>query len=117
MLNAIVLATTVLSAQDVSVDGKWNLNSNIAGNVSDLTCTFTQKEQELTGTCESEQGPLAVKGKVDGKKVTWQFDVRWEGELLTLAYAGSLDDPAKIAGTVDVQPVGVTGDFTATPAK
>jgi hypothetical protein len=123
ILPALVLATTcVAAAQEPSVDGKWKVNSNIAGNVSELNCTFTQKESALTGTCESEQGPLAITGKIEGKTVTWQFEVKWEGDLLTLVYSGTLepaskDSAPKIVGTVDVQPVGATGDFTADASK
>jgi hypothetical protein len=36
---------------------------------------------------------------------------------LTLVYTATLDDSGKIAGIVEVQPFGVTGDFTATPSK
>jgi hypothetical protein len=36
---------------------------------------------------------------------------------LTLTYTATLDDSGKIAGSVEVQPFGVTGEFTATASK
>jgi hypothetical protein len=34
-----------------------------------------------------------------------------------MAYSGTLDDSGKIIGSVDVDPFGVTGDFTAAHSK
>ena len=38
----------------------------------------------------------------------------YNGSPLTLTYTATLDDSGKIAGNVEVDPFGVTGDFTAT---
>jgi hypothetical protein len=118
LTSAIVLAlsATVLPPP-ASVSGRWSVTSNISGNTSQLDCMFEQDDAELTGTCESSQGQLAITGKVDGVKVAWQFDITWEGQPLTLYYAGALDADAKIVGTVDVQPVAASGDFTAVQTK
>ena len=56
-------------------------------------------------------------GAVDGKKVTWKFDSEYNGTPLTLTYTATLDDSNKISGSVEVEPFGVSGDFTATPVK
>ena len=105
------------AAPPAAVSGRWTVNSNISGNTSELSCTFEQNEADLTGTCESTQGTLNISGKVDGTKVAWQFDVTWEGQPLTLYYNGTLDENATIVGTVDVQPVAASGDFSATQIK
>lgn len=113
---ALVLAV-VVSAQPVSVDGRWEVNANVGGTASDLDCRFTQKDTDLTGSCATDQTPLPIMGKVDGKTVTWQFNTQYEGQTLTAIYSGTLESADKIVGTVDVQPIGVSGDFTAKRAK
>jgi hypothetical protein len=105
------------AAQPVSVSGRWDVSANIGGTASNITCTFTQKDTDLTGSCETDQTPHEVTGKVDGKTVTWQFKTDYEGQTLTVIYSGTLDSPDKFDGTVDVQPLGVSGDFSATRAK
>ena len=99
------------------VSGTWAVAQNIGGTAVEMKCTITQKDADLSGTCASDQGTLAITGKVDGKNVTWQFGTDYNGQALTIVLAGTLDTPEKIAGTVDVRPMGVSGDFTATKAK
>ena len=87
------------------------------GSESDMKCTFVQKDKDLTGTCKGDSGDLKITGTVDGKKMTFKYNTDYNGQTLTLVYAATLDDMAKIAGTVEVQPMDVTGDFTMTPPK
>ena len=100
-------------AQLPTVDGQCDVHANVGGTASDMTCTFTSKDADVTGTCESDQFSHDVTGKVDGKTITWQFNTPWEGQTLTVTYSGTLDGADKMKGTVDVQPLSVTGDFTA----
>lgn len=86
----------------------------VAGNENDAACTFAQTVSDLAGTCTSEQGTVKVKGKVDGKRVTWSYDAEYNGTPLTVKFNGTLDS-GKIAGDVNVEQFGVGGDFTATP--
>jgi hypothetical protein len=111
------VAAAIVIVQTTSVAGKWEINANVGGTSSYIVCTFTQKDADLTGTCEGEQGPREITGKVDGKSVTWQFNTQWEGQTLTVYYKGTLQSPEKMTGTVDVQPLSVNGDFTATRPK
>jgi hypothetical protein len=117
LLIALASIPAVMAAQAAPVGGAWDVNANIGGTASYIKCTFTQKDAELAGTCEGEQGPRALTGKVDGKTVSWQFTAQWEGQTLTVGYKGTLESSEKIVGTVDVQPLGVGGDFTATRGK
>jgi hypothetical protein len=43
--------------------------------------------------------------------------MEYEGQKLTPVYSGTLESAEKIAGTVDVQGMGLGGEFTATKAK
>jgi hypothetical protein len=116
-LLAIVALPIVVTAQPPSVAGKWEVNATVGGTATYSECNFTQKDADLTGSCEGDQGPKEITGKVDGKSVSWQLNAQWEGQTLTVYYKGSLQSPEKITGTVDVQPLSVTGEFTATRPK
>jgi len=117
VLLAIVVLPVVLTAQPASVAGKWEINATVGGTATYAECNFTQKDADLTGSCEGDQGPKEITGKVDGKSVSWQLNAQWEGQTLTVYYKGSLQSPEKITGTVDVQPLSVNGEFTATRPK
>jgi hypothetical protein len=45
------------------------------------------------------------------------LDTEYEGQRLTPVYSGAVESQEKIAGTVDVRGMGVSGEFTATKAK
>ena len=111
------VAIPVSAADAPSLTGKWKVHNSIVGNESDQDCTFTQTEQDISGTCSLEQGSAKVTGKVADAKITWQFETEYNGSPLTLVYNGTMDKDSKISGSVEVQPMGVTGDFTATPSK
>jgi hypothetical protein len=118
LLGALaVVASVGAQAQSVSVSGTWTVSATVSGNQSEQSCSFTQTDTDLTGTCKGERGAFAIKGKIDGKSVTWQFDMEYEGQRLTPVYSGTLESAEKIVGTVDVQGMGVSGEFTATRGK
>ena len=73
-------------------------------------------DNKITGSCKSQDKDLSVTGSVDGSKATWQYQMDYNGSPLTLIYTATLVT-RKIAGTVEVKPFGVTGDFTATKAQ
>lgn len=111
-------AAASLAADNASLSGKWKIHNSIVGNESDVECTFTQKGNDLTGSCTSEQGTAKTTGKVDGMKVAWSYDSEYNGTPLTVSYSGTLDSAAdKFSGTVSVEQFGVDGDFTATQEK
>jgi hypothetical protein len=112
----ILLATApAFGAGNASMSGKWKVHTSIAGNESDQTCIFMQTDKDLTGTCSSDEKTVKVTGSVENNKATWKYDSEYNGTSLTLTYTATLDAAGKITGTVEVQPFGVTGDYTATP--
>ena len=119
VLSLLLLAGPTLApaAENTSLAGQWKLHSSIAGYESDLECAFTQNNQDFAGTCKSSQTTVTVSGKLEDNKVTFQYKTTYEGQELTVVHAGTLESPDKIAGTVDVQPMGVSGDFTANRSK
>ncbi len=118
LLLLLAFAARSVSAADApSLSGKWKVHNSIAGNESDQDCTLTQTDKELSGTCSVEQGTVQIIGKIGGTNVTWSLKTEYNGSPLTLVYTGTLDKDSKIAGTVEVQPMSVMGDFTAVPSK
>jgi hypothetical protein len=115
--SVLLFASSAFAAGAPSLTGQWSVHNNIAGNESDQDCKFVQTDDKLTGSCKSADKEVQITGSLDGKKVTWTYESEYNGSPLTLTYTATLDDSGKISGSVDVQPFGVTGEFTATPSK
>jgi hypothetical protein len=113
------LITSGTPAAPASVAGTWNLATNVAGNTGTPTCTFKQEAEKVTGTCTSgtNNTPSEASGEVTDTKITFRYVIDWEGQPLTLIFSGTLDTPTEMKGTLDVQPVGVAGDFTGKKAS
>lgn len=119
-LSILLAYASVLAvrADNVSLNGKWEVHSNVAGNESNVECTFTQKDNDLGGSCATDNGDRPVTGKVNGTKITWSYDSEYEGTPLTVKYSGTIDSAAsKLSGSVSVEQFGVDGDFTAALSK
>ena len=120
-MTASLLAASLLSlalapaAADEKFTGEWKIRNDIASNVSEFTCAFTQKAKELTGGCATEQGPVEVTGSVEDTSISWVFKSVYNGGPITLTYKGSLGTDGTIAGSVTVEEFSVTGDWSATP--
>jgi len=116
--STLVFASSAFAAAAPSLTGSWSIHNSVAGNESDQECKFVLTDNKLSGTCKTQEGKDApVTGSLDGDKLTWQYESEYNGSPLTLLYTATLDDTGKIAGSLEVQPFGVTGDFTATPSK
>ncbi len=119
-LSSLVLvsvAAVAPAADNSVVAGKWQVHISIAGNENDMTCTMAQKDSDLTGACNSDQGTVNISGKVDGKNITWIYKSEYNGGPITLTYKGTLAAANKISGTVTVEEYSVDGEFTATQAN
>jgi hypothetical protein len=115
---AIVLFVSSAWAAAPNLTGKWTVHQSVAGNEADSECNLIQTDSTLDGTCKSQDGKdLPIKGSVDGSKIKWQFDSEYNGTPLTIKFTGTVDDSGKMSGSVDVDPFGATGDFTASQVK
>ena len=114
----IALLSVAGLAQDggASVSGNWKVTGDVVGNPVELTCAFTQDGKKLTGSCKQAGSEKSneITGDVEDKKVTWKFDTAYDGRTITLTFSGALDAAAKLTGGIDVQPYGVSGEFSAT---
>jgi hypothetical protein len=122
-VNAVIAAVFVTvsvaatPAAENPLTGEWKVRNDIASNVSEMTCSFTQKGEDLTGGCATEQGNVEITGKVVETSVNWVFKSAYNGAPITLTYKGSLGTDGQLAGAVTVEEFSVTGEFTATPVK
>jgi hypothetical protein len=119
LLASLLLAAVAVSAPAAhnSLSGNWQVHTSAQGNESDQACNFTQKDQELTGTCVTNRGTVQISGKVTDKKVTWGYKSDYNGSPLTVTFNGTVDSASKITGTVKAEEFGVEGEFTATLSK
>jgi hypothetical protein len=119
-LSILLASASALAARadNASLSGKWKIHINVQGNESDAVCGFTQKDNDLGGSCATENGDRPLAGKVDGQKIAWSYDSEYEGSPLTVKFSGTIDSAAtKLAGSVSVEQFGVDGDFTGVPTK
>lgn len=125
-MKKLLLPSLVLFAASVvapafgattNIAGQWKVHNSIAGNESDQDCTFAVAEKKITGSCKSQDRTVDVTGNIDGNKVSWKYEVDFNGSTLTLVYTATLGETEKVAGEVEVQPMGIKGDFSASPAK
>jgi len=112
----VFVATPMFALGAVGLTGSYKLHSSIAGTDTEETCSFSQTDNQLTGSCKSDTGEIKLAGTVDGKKVTFKINSEYNGEPLTVTYTGTIDDSGVGQGDADVEPMGVTGEFKLSPA-
>ena len=116
-LPLLLLASSTAAFAATPLSGTYSMHTSVAGNETDGSCTFAVKETAITGSCKGPDGKeIPLTGTVDGNKATWKFDIDFNGTTLTLVHTGTVDDAGKVTGTVEVQPFGVSGEFSGTPA-
>ena len=115
MLLTLALLSVLHAAPSAdSIAGKWQITGDVVGNAVKTTCTIIQSSSALTGNCTNAEGaPYVLTGEVKEGKVTFQYDIDWQGQPLTVIYSATVAKELK--GVIDVKPVGATGTFTAVP--
>ena len=95
-----------------SLPGTWKITGDIMGKPLNERCIIKQTGAAVSGSCTNESGgPWEVTGEVKDGKVTFKHGGDYNGEPLTIIYSAPLGGTLK--GTVEVQPFGATGTFTA----
>src|ERR1700733_14198025 len=113
----VCVAPPMFAFGAAGLTGSYTLHSSIAGTDTDQTCSLSQTNNQVAGSCKSDTGEVQMTGTVDGKNVTLKVKAEYNGEPLTVTYTGTIDDAGNVQGDADVEPMGVTGDFKLTPAK
>jgi hypothetical protein len=87
-------------AADIS--GTWNFSVDLDnGSHGDPTFVFKQEGEKLTGTYKGPLGEYKVTGTVTGAKAVFGFDFTQEGVTGKATYTGTVENPTKMAGTVE----------------
>ena len=113
LLTLALLTMTAVFAADDPVSGTWRIEGDIQGNPVRDICTLTVADAKITGSCKGDTGTFDATGEVTGTKIVFRHGGEYNGDKLTITYSGTVDDTGVLKGTVDVQPMDVSGDFTA----
>lgn len=114
----LVFAASVVAAQDSPVTGQWRVHTSLGGKEIDQTCSFSDDNGRLTGSCSGEdQGSVKLTGRVDDVNVSWSYATTDDdGDSTSVRYYGRLD-AGRITGTVTMGETGTQGDFIARPIR
>jgi hypothetical protein len=116
MLLAIALVAAIHFAPVDPINGKWQLKGDVAGNPLNTICDIKQTGTAITGICTNDKGePQPITGEVKGDSVTFEHGGDYQGTALTIIYAGKLETPKQLKGTILVKPFDASGTFTAEP--
>src|SRR5438045_2106757 len=87
-ITILLLAGLPLMAAD-SIDGKWMLGGEVAGNAVNLICTMQQvKAPEFTGDCNLNEGrSVKLRGETKGELVKFAYTT---SDGYTLSYTGRI---------------------------
>jgi hypothetical protein len=115
---AMLIAVPAIAAAPASVDitGTWAVSGDVQGVGVSETCVLAQAaDGKLTGSCDVQgMAKYDATGTVTDKTVIFQHAGTYEGSALTLTYTGKINSDGGITGTIDVDPMAVTGSFSAT---
>jgi len=113
----VTASASMLLAQPV-VPGAWTITGDVQGYPINESCTFTQDNDKILGPCKNAEGKsFDTKVSVDEKKVVFVHGGEYQGEALTLTFTGTWNDKGELIGDIDVQPMNVSGTFTAKKAE
>jgi hypothetical protein len=100
-----------------SASGLWKVDGDVMGTPVKMMCSLTEDSHKLNGTCSgAADGYTAhkVAGTIKSQKVEFHFQTAIGGNSITLIVSGTLDeDKSKMDGTLDVEPMAVSGGFSA----
>jgi hypothetical protein len=107
---ALCLAGAAATAVAADVSGKWKVDGDVYGNPVQMSCTFKQDGEKLSGTGTFTDGTnVTVTGSVADATVSFEFDT--PDKTYRLVFTGKLDADGNLKGTIAV--AGVEGTFTA----
>ena len=116
ILFAVFLIAAFQAANAADVSGSWHVTGSVSDTPIDTTCTLTQKDNALTGTCvrKADGKSVDATGSVKDDAVAWHYNSEYNGDPITVTYSGKLAKDGTISGSIVVDPYNATGDFTAT---
>ncbi|MGA2537746.1 MAG: carboxylesterase family protein [Terracidiphilus sp.] len=110
-------AAIVSAGSGVLTTGAWAISGDIQGYPLKEDCALTVQQSAVTGSCTTPEKTYAVTGTIDGGKVIFKHGGEYNGDALTLTYTGAMSPEGLLSGTVDVDPMNVSGTFSAKKAE
>lgn len=118
MLAVLFLALGTVAALAADISGKWTADVTTPRGTQTITMTLKADGANLTGTITTPRGDNDISdGKIDGANVTFDQKLSFNGNDITINYAGVVSDDGnsiKFTRTMGDRPA-VT--FTATRVK
>ena len=103
-----------------SVSGTWRIAGDVVGNPVNEVCTLRQAGAAVSGSCRAADVANAkvqdVTGEVKDGQLTFRHGGDYQGTAITLTFTSTTATAKELKGTIDVQPFGVNGTFSAVPA-
>src|SRR4051812_20138241 len=106
LMLALVSALNTAPAAD-TIPVTWEITGDVVGNPVKATCVIKQAAAALTGNCTmaGSNAALPLTGEAKDGKMSFQYEMDYQGQPITLVYSGSLETPALLKGTIDVKPM------------
>ena len=111
-LVAVSSIAATAQAAKTDVTGKWAFAVETAAGSGTPTMTFKQDGEKLTGHYSGQLGEADFTGTVKGQDVSFKFTVDAQGNLLDVAYTGTVESKDTMKGKVSIVGLG-DGTFTA----
>ena len=112
LMCAVLLTATVAFADDSRAAGSWKIDGDVQGHAIVETCKLSGPDDKLSGTCVGEKTVDAT-ATFDGTTLTLKHPGEYQGQALTVIFAGKMQKDGTLSGSIDVQPMGYDGTFTA----
>ncbi|MBT4482581.1 MAG: hypothetical protein HOC71_02770 [Candidatus Latescibacteria bacterium] len=88
-------------AQDQNVAGKWNITINFVRGTGNHTAVITQDGNELAGAYKGAALEGKLRGRVEGKKVTFSTSLRNQTASSRFSFTGTIEGDS-MKGTVNM---------------
>lgn len=115
-VGLLVACAGLASAQTASVAGEWDAAMNTPGGTRNFKLVFTVDGEKLSGTAKRDTGDLPVTGTIKGDKITFSYTVNYNGNDLTLYFAGTVKGD-EISGDVTFGESGQGDSWSAKRVK
>jgi hypothetical protein len=102
-------------AQKIDVTGVWDTVVESPQGAINVTTTFKQEGEKVTGTQASQMGELALEGTIAGADLKFGMTLDMGGQTMSITYAGKVDGDT-ISGVFDFGGMG-TGTWSAKKQK
>ena len=101
--------------EKIDVTGVWDTIVESSQGAFNVTTTFKQDGEKVTGTHVSQMGEAAIEGTITGADLRFGITIDMGGQTMAITYAGKVDGDT-IAGVVDFGGMG-SGNWSAKKQK